>query len=134
MELELKHIAAYLPYDLKAQSISTKQVRIVTWTHFSYNIQTVGINHLICEGLLLDKHKPILRPLSMYCGKMIAKDAMKLLNCDVSVVHEIWELQDGTKSLDQISVKTYNVMCENHVDFDRLIDANLAVDINTLNQ
>ena len=64
MKLELKHLAGYLPYGLKAQDLRTKEVRIVTLLHFTYDNETVGHNHLIYEGLMLSKHLPILFPLS----------------------------------------------------------------------
>lgn len=132
MELEFKQIAAYLPYEIKAQDVATKEIRTVTWLHFTYTAETVGLNHLIYEGLMLVKHKPILRPLSDYFGNKTGREVMDELNCSSDVVCEIWELADGRKNLDQISLKTYNVMCENHIDFNRLIESGLAVDINTI--
>jgi len=72
MYLELKHILPYIPFQLKAQDIRTKEIRTVTLLHFTYDLSTVGHNHLIYDGLLLSKHLPILRPLSDL-----------LTNCDV---------------------------------------------------
>lgn len=63
-KLELRHLAGYLPYGLKALCVRTNEIRTVTLLHFTYDLKTVGHNHLIYEGLLLEKHKPILRPLS----------------------------------------------------------------------
>jgi hypothetical protein len=53
MKLELKHILPYIPFQLKAQDIRTKEIRTVTLLHFTYNKETVGHNHLISDGLLL---------------------------------------------------------------------------------
>jgi hypothetical protein len=64
MELELKHIAPYLPYGVYAEDVNTKEVRQVSLLHFTYNKQTVGINHLLSYGMLLQKHILRLRPIS----------------------------------------------------------------------
>jgi hypothetical protein len=78
------------------------------------------------------EYKLVLRPLSDFSGKRTGKDVMDELGCDLKVVHGIWALEDGEVTIDQISLKTYRVMCENHIDFERLIDAGLAIDKNTL--
>ena len=63
--LTLEQLAPYLPYSVMAQDINTKEVRLVTLLHFTYNTKTVGHNHLIYNGLLLlSKHLLVLRPLS----------------------------------------------------------------------
>jgi hypothetical protein len=74
----------------------------------------------------------LLRPLSDYCGKMIAKDAMSLLDCDFETINEIWDLDSGAIKLEDVKLKTYNTMCKNHIDFNGLIDQRKAIDINTL--
>lgn len=80
-----------------------------------------------CNGI-----KPILRPLSDFGGKMSAKDVMNELNCDMSVVHQIWDLLSGSLEIDSTSVRAYKVMCKNHIDFNKLIPKGLAIDKNTL--
>jgi hypothetical protein len=63
---------------------------------------------------------------------MIAKDVIALLNCDFETVNEIWDLDSGTIKLEDVKLKTYNTMCKNHIDFNKLIEKGLAIDINTL--
>lgn len=62
--LTIEHLSAYLPFGVKAISVRTGEARTVTVQHFTYNRETVGINHLLYDGLLIDRHKLILRPLS----------------------------------------------------------------------
>lgn len=65
MKLELKFIAPYLAHGLKAKSDSTNTIRTVVLNHFTYDLNTVGLNHLIeDDGVFTDRHKPLLLPLS----------------------------------------------------------------------
>ena len=133
MELELKHLAPYLPYKLKLR-----------FMHPYVDHQTIGVLNNIynCDDDVKlsvnysdDEHiwmyKPILIPLSGF-EKVIAKDLMIKFSCKLDVVQEIWRLIQKEIKLEEISLKTYNVMCKNHIDFNGLIEAGLAIDINTL--
>lgn len=138
-KLELKHLAGYLPYGLKAKDINTKEVRIVTLFHFTYDMNTVGYNHLLHEGLLLSKHLPILRPLS---------DLTKEIELNGEKFVPINELKSQCSyavgcELDKFIVyKNYGDMhywiikklYEWHFDIHGLIEKGLAIEINTLNQ
>lgn len=75
-------------------------------------------------------YKLILRPLSDFAGKRTGKDVMNELECSLKVVHEIWELENRYKTLNQISYECYMVMCKNLIDFNRLIKHDLAIDMN----
>jgi hypothetical protein len=128
MELKFEEIAPYLPYGLKAiirlredSSLPINDECIVTVSCFE-------VAYLDSE---YDEFKPILKPLSYFSVKRIARDIMEELQCDLSVVIELWDLYDKG-DLDNISIKTYNVMCKNHIDFNRLIEKGLAININTL--
>jgi len=62
--ITLEQLSAYLPYKVKAVD-RDMHIRTVVYNHFTYNLSTVGINHLIfTDGVLLNPHKLILRPLS----------------------------------------------------------------------
>lgn len=63
MKLELKHVAGYLPYGLKATD-KYGNIREVCLNHFTYDTKTVGINHLITYENQTVLHKPTLRNLS----------------------------------------------------------------------
>lgn len=134
MKLELKYLAPYLPYSLKVVMegkktnvawMSTKNIAVIipdgigeykkiAWKHAVFNI------------------KPILRPISDFCGQRIAKESMSDLSCDYEVVEEIWKLEESN-NIDSISYGTINILFKNHVDVFGLIEKGLAIDINTLN-
>jgi len=62
MKLELKHLAPYLPYGLAALSENGIKRNVVV-NHFTYKLDTVGLNHLLNFNNPIFIHKPILRPL-----------------------------------------------------------------------
>jgi hypothetical protein len=76
--------------------------------------------------------KLILQPLSGFWKGVTGGYVMELLQCDLSTVHEIWDLYSSKLKLEDVKLKTYNVMCKNHIDFNDLISQNLAVDKNTI--
>lgn len=75
--------------------------------------------------------KPILRPLSDFATDT-AIILMNKFHCDLDTIHEVWDLNNTSITLEEISLSTYNMFCKNHIDFNELIDKNLAIDINTL--
>jgi len=119
MKLELKHLAPYLPHKLSGIFRGRKESL--------KSCTTVFINREILYG----DFKPILIPLRYFYNKP-GKAYMDMLGCQLSIVHEIWELSDGRRPLNDVSLLTYLVMCRNHIDFNELIKKGLAVDINTL--
>lgn len=109
-KLELKHLAPYLPYELRLTACSQP------------------MNGRMCE--LLSKHnystiKPILRPLSDYFD--ITSPAMNELNLDLG--GQIWlaNLADGTYHVDELPYRLACILAEEHIDFMGLITAGLAV-------
>jgi hypothetical protein len=120
MKLKLEHLAAYLPYKLKANSTFLRK----TTTY------TLSVDNLY--DWLKGDHRLILHPLSEYCGKVTAGEAMKLLNCSMKVINEIWDLESDRIELEEISLETYSVMCKNHIDFNKFIKSGLAINKNTL--
>jgi len=118
MYLELKHILPYIPFKLKAQDIRTKEIRTVTLLHFTYDLSTVGHNHLIYDGLLLSKHLPILRPISDLEEISPAIHNYLIKKCENYVMR-----------LQQID---YNVLIENHFDVFGLIEQGLAISIHDI--
>ena len=81
--------------------------------------------------LSFKKCKPILRPLSSF-EKKSCLELMKTFNCSMEIIHEVWKLIQEEIKLEDITLKTYKMMCENHVDFNKLIEEELAVDVNTI--
>lgn len=151
MKLELKHLAGYLPYELNALCVRTNEIRKVTLLHFTYDLKTVGHNHLIYEGLLLEKHKPILCPLSDLTKEIE-------VNGEKFVPIEWFEIGDDVNDSEEYdhgnikliktmeSISKFNIsndmlhlpygvvqkLYEWHFDIHGLIEAGLAIDINTL--
>jgi hypothetical protein len=135
MKLELKHIAPYLPYRLKAKDLITKEIRTVTLLHFTYDTKTVGHNHLIYEGLLLSKHLPILRPLSDLTKEIEVNGEKFVPTQEYSYLRfeEISNYKGGQNVMNFIQVREQNILLELHFDVFGLIEQGLAIDINTLN-
>ncbi len=149
MKLEIKHLAAYLPYRLSM--IFEKSGRLITMQSCFYNgnIHITDANEGNCYDLSIWNFKPILRPLSDLT-KEIEHNGERFLPID-----ELWE-----QTLEEINSNTYDdyffnqdlkttwICKENilqleyvvvdklfewHFDVFGLIDAGLAIDINTLN-
>ena len=142
MKLELKHLAGYLPYGLKAIDERTKEIRTVTLLHFTYDRESVGHNHLLYEGILLSNHLPILRPLSDL-AKEIEVNRKKFVPKEKlwdEIVYDTDEeyyriLKREWDEIDLIKSAPYRFvqrLQEWHFDIYGLIENGLAIDINTL--
>jgi hypothetical protein len=127
MKLEIKHLAPYLPYGLKAkfQAKNKKTCR-------KYVIGTISVMYSDCSiccydtvNATPDQFKPILRPLSDYAD--INSDTMNSLNCDISDQIQISEFANKRISLSAISVGAFDILVSNHVDVFGLIDEGLAL-------
>lgn len=138
-KIELKELAPYIPYELKAIDIRTKEIRTVTWTHFTYDLKYVGMNHLLCQGLIIAEHKPILRPLSD-----LSQIELLTAGFNSHIDYLTHELQnkanesriggDG-KKLWRVEAAPYEMvvyLLKNHFDVFGLIRQGLAIDINSL--
>tara|TARA_B110000967_G_scaffold207945_1_gene258606 strand:- start:1616 stop:1966 length:351 start_codon:yes stop_codon:yes gene_type:complete len=116
MKLELKHLAPYLPYALKIQGITHGEIaELSCCTETSVNITTRSFQY----GMWADIFdiKPILRPLS---------DLVKMNKS----LYESY-LMSGCE-IDRMPYLSILACLENHYDIFGLIDAGLAININTL--
>ena len=121
MELELKHLAPYLPYGLEIINNVNKKRELTIYY----------LNYWKESGVEL---KPILRPLSDLT-KEIKHDGDKFTPCTdyYYIKDELEEL--STLDSSYIRYTRYNVvkvLFELHFDFFGLIEKGLAIDINTL--
>ena len=121
MELELKHLAPYLPYGLEIINNVNKKRELTIYY----------LNYWKESGVEL---KPILRPLSDLT-KEIKHDGDKFTPCTdyYYIKDELEELSALDSSY--IRYTRYNVvkvLFELHFDFFGLIEKGLAIDINTL--
>lgn len=125
MKIELKHVAPYLPYGLKnVKAFHTpKEITGIIGSQVFFGD----------SSLFLIQIQPLLNPLSdVYIGT--GGELMAKYNCSLNVIHEMWKLIQGDIELEDVSYRTYLMMCRNHIDFNRLIEAGLAIDKNTLNK
>ncbi|PCH95875.1 MAG: hypothetical protein COB83_07155 [Gammaproteobacteria bacterium] len=138
-KLELKELAPYLPYGLKFKLLD-------------YKCDYVGEEYGICNGFYFigdgvyytfkcrdtagkntNNCKPILIPLSHFKNRII-RDIKLELGCSHNQVMEFLCLMDGSIRLDMVTLGLYTAMCENHIDFNNLIQKGQAIDLYTLNK
>jgi hypothetical protein len=107
-KLELKHLAAYLPYGLKIYHKGNDHEYPLVVNNNTVSLRGgVNINDVISDNDL----KPILRPLS-----------------ELDVDGEI----NTPEYIKQCSVSYYEHLLSNHFDIFGLIDKGLGIDINTI--
>ena len=125
MKLELKHLAGYLPYKLKGimyyggcdrEDVELGLMDIPVWLNGSYPI------------------KPILRPLSDLTKEIEANGEkfVPIQKYNYLRFEEISNYRGGSNTLNFIQVREQDALLELHFDIDGLIEAGLAIDINTL--
>jgi len=127
-KLELKHLAPYLPYELK---MSENKYDLVL------NVNNHPNHCYDLEYSIKEQIKPILRPLS----------DLKKIKDKIEKLSPYWYVDDETKwltekgKIDKIYPKhviewipyvLMELLLENHYDVFGLIDKGLAIDINTL--
>ena len=121
-KLELKHLAAYLPYDIKGM-FRNREETLKSCTKVFIN-----------REILYDDFKPILRPLSDLVNVITHKGKDFVPCIEYNHFNEYFE---ELSALDYSYVK-YNqnrvvlILLELHFDIFGLIEKNLAVDINTI--
>ena len=137
MKLELKHLAGYLPYDLNIKT-KTGYDTMNTLDSHCVNCDYVDSHYYDCGPD--SSFKPILRPLSdlsKYIGNFCFEEWVKESSCPeeyeqyVRCIYETFD--DGSLvDLHYLSYRIIKKMYEYHFDMERLIEAGLAIDINTL--
>jgi hypothetical protein len=143
MELEIKHLAPYLPYGLKLQYVVREKVEktgvLQSISHRDFETHPTRVS---IEGLYNEEHiwmfKPILRPLSDLNNEIVINGEK----------HQMWLLINGQKALENGEIENMNgyqysilelsynkiqTILKFHFDIFNLIGQGLAVDINTIN-
>lgn len=123
MNLEIKHLAPYLPYGLKIEHPTMMSGGRKISEMRNLGQTSIEISHRIY--VQISSCKPLLRPLSDYAD--INSDAMNSLNCDMSEQIQISEFASKRISLSSVSVGAFDVLVSNHVDVFGLIDQGLAL-------
>tara|TARA_R110000772_G_scaffold146690_1_gene257016 strand:+ start:5192 stop:5677 length:486 start_codon:yes stop_codon:yes gene_type:complete len=159
MELELKHIAGYLPYKLRFyhdthySNLSDYGIMTGLSTRPYSNSDGVIMVTLSCvdtgfkRNCALRQTRPILRPYSYLTNKVL-KTLFSGLDIDIVrtkqsltinieimgkwFVETISYMKFNGKTQLSMSANLYLKLMELHVDVHGLIDAGLAIDINTL--
>jgi hypothetical protein len=132
MKLEIKHLAPYLPYGINVQWIreDDKELIIQDLTISDYNF------------LIRRKYaKPILKTISELDNliKNEFKKYDRIKECDMEIINLFcYENTNANEPLVDLDLNKLPYECveyifKNHYDFFGLIDAGLAIDINTLN-
>lgn len=129
MKLELKHLAPYLPYELKGNYEVSEVVPTAKFELRNKELRTDNID------FFLNYAKPILRPLSDLT-KEIEIDGNKFIPYEVldMELDIVTLLLDGTMSVDNLAYSDVKYIFEWHFDVFGLIEKGLAIDINTLPQ
>jgi len=152
MKLELKHLAPYLPYALKINAYATylgKENTLLDTYDLRYQNRHLGVpivdffdkygwgdGNIDLETL---KFKPILRPLSdltneiEHRGERFVPTEWFNTNMKLNRGWWIWEtvIKDNERLL-RVDYRIVQQLFEWHIDAFGLIDADLAIDINTL--
>ncbi|MCL7987674.1 hypothetical protein M8998_06965 [Sphingobacterium sp. lm-10] len=136
-KLTLEHLAPYLPYGLKVKAVlgirKLKRLEIGTDHFFGITYfqdsKKITLPHIKC--------KPILRPLSDltidWFKENIDQDLEGFrINCEPDKNHFSVEVCDKVIGWTAISYEEYRLFFKDNIDVFGLIDAGLAIDINTL--
>jgi|TARA_R110000764_G_C10728142_1_gene349041 hypothetical protein len=127
MKLELKHLAPYLPYGLKCKSTT------ILFGEEDNGVYEMGL--ISMRGVLKGTGKPILRPLSD-----LTKEDVALITeySDIENVayngnpSNLYFTNTEEKTFLEDYVDSLNYLYSRHFDVFGLIEAGLAIDINTL--
>lgn len=132
MELELKHVAPYLPYKLKCL-VTDNGVEKIAALNALYDDGSCVFTELI-EGVKGFKLvQPILRPLSDLTKEIEhSEERFNAFKFSEFVNEEIFK--ESVEDLTDVDYIVMQKLFEWHFDVFNLIPNRLAVDINTLNQ
>lgn len=127
MKVRLKHVLAYLPYELRF----TTKSRNNWFTLISVNINTYAVNLNYEEMFLLSDVIPILRPM----GDLLKEKHNHLkqtiiINSSKTVFEEIVK---GGYGINHLPYYVVELLLEKHFDIFNLIREGLAEDENTIN-
>lgn len=122
MNLELKHLAPYLPYGLKIKTRHEASELVRAWNEGITLYVNMKEGASFYNDIYPDEFKPILRPLSDLTPRYA--DAWGIS----SLKHLIRYIEKK-----DVPMHIYLELLEGHFDVFGLIDNDLAIDINTIN-
>ena len=140
MKLETKHLAPYLPYNLKCEVLNSGQEKEIGEMIAVYDDNSACFGNIIESEKGFEYIKPILRPIQeveLFFENQWAlgndEDVRKYLDADF-----LW--QNGNIEVNEIQLMkaeylpygTLQVLLKYNFDVFDLIDKGLAIDVNTL--
>lgn len=139
-KLELKHLAAYLPYNVKMFANGFKgtlqTLNIDNTTQSGYKIRVSCSDWWENNNIDGKIYKPILRPVSdltkediIFFYSLTSID-IELIDVNEWIEELVMELQTNQK----FTLSQFEYLFSKHFDVFGLIPLNLAIDINTLTQ
>ena len=144
MKLELKHLAPYLPYDLKVKytnkynhSQTITLVGIMNYTTKGKGIQVELCNkNLIHFFSKIEGIKPILRPLSDLTKEIEVNGEKFVPHIKLGGRPNLkdYDIEYLSKNIDNMSYGLVSKLIEWHFDVFGLFEKDLAIDINSLPQ
>lgn len=140
-KLELKHLAAYLPYELKIKYLHTELYNFIAPLVHSRTSNNMRDGVTLSEALYEDTFKPLLFPLSEFGDSDDLRKLHEFIGfgrwCEAyDHYFDAW-FNDACSIGKLVLQSPYEVMqyfFSNHFDVFNLIPKNLAIDINTLKQ
>lgn len=141
MKLELKHLAPYLPYGLKAINCFNEAVEVLGIQNGSDSVNNqlwiFKKNNECLKGYLY-QCKPILRPLSDLTKEVNGASYMDKLSSllNLNVIEHCFIAENITRPnfIDNVRYSVAKFLFENHFDAFNLIPQGLAIDINDLDK
>lgn len=140
MELELKHIAPYLPYGLKYKvgSVKNGTYELIDLGFFHIQlISDIENEEVLTRNIDDESIKPILRPLSDLTKEIRHKDVnfipVEFLTKEGFNIYVEW-IESGFTDIIHSNYKFIQLLLEWHFDVFGLIEQGLAIDINTLTE
>ena len=130
MELELIHLAGYLPYGLKFMPTQyNKEENKLYYLSSIYNSAEFGVNGFTSKWI-----KPILRPLADLTKEIDINGEKSIYLVEIMKLKEKGDwVGVQHKKIDDMPFYVVQKLLEWHFDIYGLIEKGLAIDVNTLN-
>jgi hypothetical protein len=138
-QLKIKHLAPYLPYGLK--------IKVIDTNFYKYDVMTLcdksGLSNIGLSDLLDEPQdfKPILRPLSdltkeieVNGEKFVPRKEFEMMYLGNTIEYQLFFSNFDKKYITSLNFNCVQKILSWHFDIFGLIDAELAIDINTLNK
>ena len=133
MKLETKHLAPYLPYNLKCEVLNSGQEKEIGEMIAVYNDGSACFGNIVESEKGFEYIKPILQPLfnDNFDYTIFLMDNFPEEKWADAYNNIMNGVGFGVK-IEQIPYELHEFLFENHIDVFGLIEKGLAIDINTL--